>query len=418
MDKYDVIIVGSGPAGLGAAFYLAEHSNKSILLLDKSRVSSGGLRNDCKQNYLYPIGFPVEFWEESLAIELLKEVEKHLKPIFYNKNNIDIYTQRAQKLNTKLIEIKQAHVGTDKAIDLIRDLIKQLQIKNVRVELNNEVKSISYNQMLLADSTQLEFDSLILAPGRAGANWLRDCMKKQDIEFTDNVVDIGIRIETKEQHYPIVKDYYDPKFIFPCEVRTFCTNSGSAHVVKEKYDGYFSVNGHSFSKAHESNGLVNFAMLKTIKLTDPVASGHDFAEILGKTAMSLGGGKPIMQRVGDFRLGKRSKKETFNNDLYDFEPTLKDATPGDISLAIPAKILRDIWKSMKTLDAIIPGILHPSTIIYYPEIKTYANRPKFIDNFFKAKDNIYMIGDGAGTSRGITAAWASGIRAAKGILAN
>ena len=123
-----------------------------------------------------------------------------------------------------------------------------------------------------------------------------------------------------------------------------------------------------------------------------------------------------MQRVGDFRMGSRSKEETFNSDLYDFEPTLKSAVAGDLSLSMPAKILRDIWKSLKMLDTIIPGVLHPSTIIYYPEIKTYSNKPNFINEYFMVKEGYYIIGDGAGTSRGITAAWASGIRAVQGIL--
>lgn len=417
---YDVVIIGSGPAGLGAAFYLSEHSNKSILLLDKSKISSGGLRNDCKQNYQYPIGFPVELWREhtKISTELLKIVEDHLKPFIIPlaADKISIYKQRANKLNTDLIEIRQAHVGTDKSAALISDLISQLRKNNVDMILGNTVVTFEDGRIFLNNHEEINCKNLIVAPGRAGSAWLRDRMKELNISFVDNVVDIGVRIEAKEQYYPIVKDYYDPKFLFPDEVRTFCTNSGNAHVVKEKYPSYFSVNGHSFSNLMESNGLINFALLKTIRLTDPVVSGYDFAEILGKAAMSLSGGKPMMQRVGDFRLGKRSKKETFNDDLYDFLPTLRDATPGDISLAVPSKILRHIWKSMKTLDTIIPGILHPSTIIYYPEIKTYANKPKFIDDYFRVKDNIFMVGDGAGTSRGVTAAWASGIRAAMGIL--
>ncbi|MFW5808402.1 MAG: pyridine nucleotide-disulfide oxidoreductase, partial [Spirochaetota bacterium] len=200
-------------------------------------------------------------------------------------------------------------------------------------------------------------------------------------------------------------------------VRTFCTNSGSAHVVREKYEHYYSVNGHSLSQENNPNHLVNFAVLKTILLTDPVVSGQQFAQILGQMAMQLSGGKPMMQRIGDFRMGRRSKHSTFNDDLYDFEPTLKSATPGDVSLAVPAKILRHIWGSLKLLDTIVPGILHPSTIIYYPEIKTYANRPDFIDRQFAVRPGLYMVGDGAGTSRGITGAWASGIRAADGVLA-
>jgi len=175
-------------------------------------------------------------------------------------------------------------------------------------------------------------------------------------------------------------------------------------------------NGHSLSHEREANGLANFAMLKTIRLTDPVASGSEFAKILGQMAMQLSGGEPMMQRVGDFRASRRSTHSTFNDDLYDFEPTLKSATPGDISLAMPAKILRDIWSALKMLDAIVPGVLHPSSILYYPEIKTYYNKPRFSDSHFAIKAHVYAVGDGAGTSRGITAAWASGIRAARGIM--
>ncbi len=138
--------------------------------------------------------------------------------------------------------------------------------------------------------------------------------------------------------------------------------------------------------------------------------------MLGVQAALLGGGGPIMQRIGDFRLGKRSTRAAFSGDLYDFEPSLASATPGDIGLSAPAKVLRALWNAMKLLDTIVPGLLHPSTIMYYPEIKLYANRPAFMDTYFRAREHLYLIGDGAGTSRGITAAWASGLRAADRIL--
>jgi len=416
--KYDVIIIGSGPAGLGAAFELAENSNKKILLMEKSRISSGGLRNDCKQNYTYPVGFSQEFWTEEEADFYLKKVEEHLKPDIQPHQNIAVYSRRAAKLGVKLLEIKQAHVGTDKAVILINNLINQLRNLGVDVLLETKMCDLDYENKIIVDEKGLEygFEDLVLAPGRAGFDWLQEIMRQIDVPYIDNIVDIGVRIEAREENYAIVNDYYDPKFIFPDKVRTFCTNSGAAYVVQEKYENYYSVNGHSFSTEKKPNGLVNFAMLKTIRLTDPVVSGHQFADILGQMAMKLGSGKPMMQRLGDFRLGKRSKSATFNDDLYNFIPTLKSCTPGDIGLAMPAKIMRHIWKSLKMLDAIVPGILHPSTIIYYPEIKTYANKPTFIDKYFQAKKNIYIIGDGGGTSRGITAAWASGIRAAKGIL--
>ena len=107
-----------------------------------------------------------------------------------------------------------------------------------------------------------------------------------------------------------------------------------------------------------------------------------------------------MQRVGDFRLGKRSSRDGFDGDLYDFEPTLPSATPGDIGLCVPAKIMRAIWDAMKLLDTIVPGLLHPSTIMYYPEIKLYALRPVFSDEHFAVRPGLYLVGDGAGTSRG------------------
>ncbi len=417
--KYDVIIVGSGPAGLGAAFHLAENSNRKILLIDKARISSGGLRNDCKQNYTFPVGFQVELWKQEEANRLLDIVARHLKPKIQKKENIDIYKRRSERLGVRLIDIQQAHVGTDKAVHLINRLIDELQKLNVDVSLETEADKVDLKNRQLelkSNGHSIEFQDLILAPGRAAFGWLQEIMRDLEVSFLDNIVDIGIRLELKEENYSIVRDYYDPKFIFPGGVRTFCTNSGRAKVVREKYDSYYSINGHSLSASKSTNGLVNFALLKTITLTEPVVSGHEFATILGQMAMQLSGGTPMMQRIGDFRMGMRSRRSTFNEDLYDFKPTLNSSLPADVSLAIPAKIMRDLWRSLKMLDTIVPGVLHPSTIIYYPEIKTYANRPEFLDNHFQVKKNIYMIGDGAGTSRGITGAWSSGIRAAEGIL--
>ena len=417
-SHYDVIIVGSGPAGLGAAFKLAENSHFSVLLVEKKTISSGGLRNDCKQNYTFPVGFPYEHWDKEEAYALLEEVKTHLNPKLEERLNIDKYIQRAQKIGVEILSIDQAHVGTDKSSKLITNLVAKLEALHVKIALKTEVKELSSTskELTLSDGNIISFNHLILAPGRADYDWLQEQMDILHVSYSDNIVDIGVRIETKEENYPIVRDYYDPKILFPNKVRTFCTNSGCAHIVREKYKGYYSVNGHSLSRDNERNNLVNFAMLKTIRLTEPVVSGQQFGKILGEMVMQLSGGSVIMQRVGDFRMGIRSKEESFNSDLYDFEPTLKSAVAGDLSLSMPAKILRDIWKSLKMLDTIIPGVLHPSTIIYYPEIKTYSNKPNFINDYFMVKEGYYIIGDGAGTSRGITAAWASGIRAVQGIL--
>lgn len=423
MDSYDFVIVGSGPAGMGAAFALIDrHKDASILMIDKTPYSTGGMRNDCKMNFTFPIGFPLEYWEKDEAEAYLDEVIRFLRPDILPKSNIATYQARAERLGCSLLEIRQTHLGTDGGLELIKRLQKQLEENNVTLSLGETMESIdSRARTIKTDKRTIGYRAILIAPGRQGFHFLQDVMNSLDVPFVDNIVDVGIRVETRIEHYPIVKDYYDPKFYFKEKVRTFCTNSGNAHVVREKYatargDAWYSVNGHAFAATEDnSNGLVNFALLKTVRLSEPLASGQEYAEHLGLMAALMGGGRPLMQRVGDFRLGRRSKSATFNGDLYDFRPTLTGASPSDISLAMPSKILRYIWSALKNLDTIVPGILHPSTIMYYPEIKLYANKPVYRDSHFQVADGVFFAGDGAGTSRGITGAWASGIRASRGM---
>jgi uncharacterized FAD-dependent dehydrogenase len=423
METYDCLIVGTGPAGLGAAFHLSEHRpDLKVLLIDQEDMCTGGLRNDCKLNFTFPTGFPLEYWERESADHMIDLVSKHLDTEILVSRNLEVYKRRAERLGVELLEIRQSHLGTDGGILLVEDLMRKLRRRGIGISLREKMEDLRTEEKhIVTDRRDIGYCKLIVAPGRKGFGFVQKLMDNLGIAYVDNVVDVGLRIETREKNYPIVRDYYDPKFLFPDKVRTFCTNSNQAYVVREKYQSrtgklYYSVNGHAYSEKDKSNGLVNFALLKTVRFTQPLASGQEFAEMLGQMVMLMGGGKPLMQRVGDFRLGKRSKTENFTGDLYDFKPTLADCTPGDISLAMPAKILRDIWKSMKLLDTIVPGVMHPSTIMYYPEIKLYANKPQFMDAYFQAARDVYLIGDGAGTSRGIVAAWASGIRAAQGIL--
>jgi uncharacterized FAD-dependent dehydrogenase len=388
-------------------------------MIDQERICSGGLLNDCKQNYTYPIGFAVENWTREEAERLLPVVEKHLQPVIKERQNLEVYRQRAERLGVTLLDVRQAHVGTDRSRLLIGRLQDELAGRGVVFSLEREVTDVFDDDrgagVVIAGTETLLARKVVIAPGRKGFGFLQQIMERLGINYVDNVVDVGIRIETTADNYPIVRDYYDPKFLFPDAVRTFCTNSGAARVVLERYQGFSLVNGHAFSEGKAPNNLVNFALLKTIGLRDPVRSGQQMAVFLGRLANEIGGGQPLMQRVGDFRMGKRSTAETFNKDLYAFPPSCP-VTAGDLGLAVPAKIMRHIWAALKKLDNIVPGVLHPSTIMYYPEIKMYANKPAFVDRYFRASRNLYMVGDGAGTSRGITGAWASGIRAAEGIL--
>lgn len=392
-----------------------------ILLLERDRVSSGGLRNDCKMNFTWPIGFPVEYWDKDTATEYLERVEAFLDPAILPQKNLATYQKRAERIGVELLMIRQSHLGTDGGLRLIKELVERLKTAGVEVCLEEAFLSADMSTRTgKTNKREFAFTDIIVAPGRHGFDFLRTFMKDAEIEYTDNSIDVGVRVETRIENYPIVNDYYDPKFMFPERTRTFCTNSGAAHVVQERYTAsngqvYYSVNGHAWSSEKKENGLVNFAVLRSVEFTQPLASGQDYAEFLASLAMLTGGGHPIMQRIGDFRMGKRTTREGLNDDLFDFQPSLPSCTPGDISLAMPAKFLRSIWKALKQLDTIVPGVLHPGTILYYPEIKLYANKPVFQDKWFMARDGVYLIGDGAGTSRGITGAWASGIRAADGI---
>jgi len=364
----DIIIVGSGPGGLGAAFRLTDTTTApSILVIDRERICSGGLLNDCKQNYTYPIGFAVEQWTREEAERLLPQVEQHLQPVIKERQNLEIYRQRAERLGVTLLDVRQAHVGTDRSRQLIGRLLDELKARGVRFALECEVTDLVDDEhgagVVIAGGETLRARKVIVAPGRKGFGFLQDVMERLGIGYIDNVVDVGIRIETTADHYPIVRDYYDPKFLFPDAVRTFCTNSGDARVVLERYQGFSLVNGHAFSAARTPNNLVNFALLKSIGLMDPVRSGQQMAVFLGRLANEIGGGRPLMQRVGDFRMGRRSRAETFNQDLYTFPPSCP-VTAGDLGLAVPAKIMRHIWAALKKLDNIVPGVLHPSTIMY------------------------------------------------------
>jgi uncharacterized protein len=431
-NYYDVIIVGSGPSSLGCAFKLKKLKPElKILIIEQHKYSSGGLRNDGKQNYTYPIGFPTDIWPDSTYVQnMLSEASKYLcsNKLYLNNYKIyDKYNNRANKLNTQLINILQHHVGTSNAPMLIDKLVNELKSQGVEFLFDQKVNMILPKPKVIQCEVyddkhnlyykEFKYDKLVLAVGRKGFKFLQEFMNVYNIEYTDNIVDIGLRLELPIEHYSIVKEIYDPKFIFKdYNVRTFCTNSNDAYVIKETYDDFYSVNGHSTNNG-QSNGKVNFALLKTINLTEPLTSGQEYATLIGRATKLIAGNNVIKQRVGDFRQGRRSKTETFNDDLYkNFTASLDDATAGDISLVCPSKIMRDIWKSLKVLDTIVPGALHPSNIMYFPEIKTYGNKPKFMDENFQVIDSIYMIGDGAGVSRGITAAWCSGIQAALGIV--
>ena len=208
MERYDVVIIGSGPAGMGAAFEIAaKRPDLTVLMIDQERFSTGGMRNDCKMNFTYPIGFPEEYWTKAQANEYLAQVTRFLEPSIMPKSNIDIYQKRAQRLGCRLLEIKQSHLGTDGGLLLIKKLLAELNALGVELSLGETMLSVDESQKYIqTDKRDIGYGALLIAPGRKGFHILQMMMQSLGVPIIDNIVDIGIRVETRIEHYPIVRD--------------------------------------------------------------------------------------------------------------------------------------------------------------------------------------------------------------------
>lgn len=215
---------------------------------------------------------------------------------------------------------------------------------------------------------------------------------------------------------PITAINRDPKFHIMTKsyddfVRTFCTNA-KGFVVKEDYGEFIGVNGHGMKDKSSEN--TNFAFIDRIKLTEPLENTTRYGISIAKLATTIGGGKPIVQRMGDLRRGRRSTSAKIESNTV--KPTLKDFTAGDVSMALPNRIVVDILEGLDILDKIIPGVAADSTLIYAPEIKFYARRFVVDGNLETSIENLFAAGDGSGLSRDMINASATGVLAARGIL--
>ena len=214
MIHCDCLIAGSGPAGLGTAFSLLEKNPSiKIILLESQEISSGGLRNDCKMNFTFPVGFPLEYWTKELAEPYLARIEHFLNPDIMDKINLDTYEKRAEKIGVKLLNIRQSHLGTDGGIKLIKTLTSALIEKGVTLSFGETLISADEKaHVAVTNKQEISYKSLVVAPGRHGFDFY--VIMEKTGPYQDNSIDVGIRLETREEHYPIVKDYYDPKFLF------------------------------------------------------------------------------------------------------------------------------------------------------------------------------------------------------------
>jgi len=329
---------------------------------------------------------------------------------------------RAAANGIEFIPIHQKHIGSDMLPRVISSMKKGLEDRGVKFLLDTTVESITVDHDrvtgVIASGKRIRSNYVLLAPGRSGSTWLGEQMKTFGVPIKYMPIDVGVRVEVPAVVYEeAVKTNWDPKFrmhtpTYDDLVRTFCT-CPYGFVVQDTYESGVGANGHSQRNCRSNN--TNFAFLTKIGLTEPLENTNEYGSTIAEQAKTIGGGKPILQRMGDLKKGRRSTWERLKRSYV--EPTLRAVTPGDISMAMPHRVVTDILEGLDMLDRVVPGVASDSTLLYAPEIKFAAIRPGTHDNFeTDVVSNLFVAGDGAGVTRGIVPAAAMGIVAAQGII--
>lgn len=325
--------------------------------------------------------------------------------------------RKAASVGVRFIPIRQRHIGTDNAPSVVKNIKSGLEALGVKFLLMKRVSRIDKGAVTLGDGSKITCKYILAAPGRSGANWLAEEARRLKIPTKYQPIDIGVRVEVPAVIMdPVIKISRDPKFhIYPDTyddfVRTFCVNS-RGFVVQEVYDDFIGVNGHAMTGKTSEN--TNFAFLVRVELTEPLEDTTAYGRTIAMQTTTLGGGKPLLQRLGELKKGRRSTWDRINRG--NVRPTLINVTPGDVTMGLPHRIVTDLIEGLDKLDSIIPGVSTASTLIYAPEVKFSANMICTNEDLESPMENLFVAGDGAGLSRGLVTAAATGVIAAKGIL--
>jgi uncharacterized FAD-dependent dehydrogenase len=423
-----VVIVGAGPAGLFSAYTLSK--KHEVTVIEKRKfVGGSGLHSDGKLNFHPKIGGDLtEFMPNKDAWNLVAKIRDIFRSFGVEVAKTDDIglnqlEAEASKAGIKFVKIEQNHIGSDYLPKVMTMIKEALEKQNVEIRLNTTVDEIHLKKKRVISvengNEVFKGDAFLLAPGRIGSAWLIDQMHSLGVPMKYNPIDVGVRVEVPNEIMDqVIHGYgcWDPKFhlytpSYDDFVRTFCV-CPAGYVVRETYgNSLFGANGHSMRDVKSQN--TNFALLTRVSLTEPIENTTEYGKRIAQLANTLGGHKPILQRLGDLGKYQRSTWERLARSHV--SPTLMDVTPGDLSMAYPRRIVMDLMEGLEMLDKVMPGINSDSTLLYGPEIKFYAMRIQTDERLRTKIPNLYVAGDGAGVSRGIVGAAATGMVAAKGI---
>ena len=457
-QKFDVIIIGAGLAGIFAGYELAtKNPELKIALLEQGMdirrrncpiiekktdncvscrycgimrgFGGAGAFSDGKFNFTTQFGgWLTDYLPASEVMDLIKYVDEINQKFGATDEVFSTKTPAAERIrqtaigyDLHLLDAQCKHLGTERNREILAAQFDFLD-KHLNLMCQTEVTDIEQDAQehyhLQTSKGDMSCRYLIVAPGRSGAEWFSEQCKKLKLKMINNQVDIGVRVELPAIVFKEITDaVYEAKLhyrtkLYKDVVRTFCMNP-YGHVVTENTDGIITVNGHSYTDPALHSDNTNFALLVSNRFTSPFREPYQYGKRIASLSNMLGGGI-IVQRFGDLLDGRRTNEHRLAQSFV--KPTL-DATPGDLSLVLPKRHLDNIIDMITTLDKLAPGTANQDTLLYGVEVKFYSSRLHLSESLETPMKNMFAVGDGAGITRGLSQAGASGVVAARSILA-